>query len=78
MEQPLLKILLIATSVSMIWPGALIIVPLWRILARAGLPPYLALVSIVPLLGHVVVEGLLAFTPWPGKPDARQRVNGTP
>ena len=41
------------------------IIPLWKILPRAGLPPALALVCLVPL-GMVVLWWIVAFKRWPG------------
>ena len=50
---------------------ALLIIPLWRICGRAGFPPALSLIAIVPLLGFLVVAGILAFSDWPAsKPTA--------
>lgn len=42
-----------------------VVVPLWKILPRAGLSPWWALVAIVPL-GLVVLLWVLAFKRWPG------------
>jgi len=43
----------------------LIIVPLWRICARAGFNPALSLIAIIPLLGFLIVAAILAFAEWP-------------
>jgi len=43
----------------------LFIVPAWRILARAGYPGALALLTIVPFLGSLCIFIVLAFTEWP-------------
>ena len=43
----------------------LLIVPAWRILGKAGFPPALSLLMIVPLLGNLCVFIVLAFTEWP-------------
>ena len=43
----------------------LIIIPDWRILGKAGYPPALALLIIVPLLGNLCILAVLAFTEWP-------------
>lgn len=49
---------------------ALIIVPLWRICARAGFSPWLSLLVIVPVFGFILVAAILAFADWPaGKAD---------
>ena len=45
--------------------AALTIVPFWKILPRAGLSPWLALVTIIPL-GTLVLLWVLAFKRWPG------------
>jgi tetrahydromethanopterin S-methyltransferase subunit E len=44
----------------------LVMIPLWRILQRAGLQPALALIALVPYIGIVVVATLLAFARWSG------------
>jgi hypothetical protein len=44
----------------------LVLIPLWRILQRAGLPPALALVALVPYLGILVVAAILALARWSG------------
>jgi hypothetical protein len=43
----------------------LFIVPAWRILGKAGFPPALSLLMIVPLLGNLCVFIVLAFTERP-------------
>ena len=50
-----------------------VVVPLWRILPRAGLSPWWALVAIVPL-GLVILLWMLAFKRWPG--DYGEAVDG--
>jgi uncharacterized membrane protein YhaH (DUF805 family) len=42
-----------------------IIIPLWRILRRAGFAGALSLLQLIPVLGTLVVLAILAFTPWP-------------
>jgi hypothetical protein len=44
---------------------ALVIVPLWRICGRAGLPPALSLLFILPALGPLIVAAVLAYAEWP-------------
>ena len=51
----------------------LLVIPLWRICGRAGFHPALALVAIVPVLGLLVVAGILAFAEWPAA--ARRRLS---
>ena len=41
------------------------VLPIWRILKKAGLSPYWSLWAIIPLFGHLVVMGKLAFSRWP-------------
>jgi hypothetical protein len=43
----------------------LFVIPAWRILGKAGFPPALALLMIVPLLGNICVFVILAFAEWP-------------
>ncbi len=43
----------------------LIVVPLWKICARAGFNPLLSLLAIIPVLGLLAVAVILAFTEWP-------------
>lgn len=48
----------------------LIIVPLWRICARAGFNGALSLLALIPWLGILVVGGILSFANWPAKANA--------
>ena len=43
----------------------LLVVPLWKIHAKAGLRPALSLLVFVPLFGLIVVSAVLAFVHWP-------------
>lgn len=43
----------------------LLIIPLWKICGRAGFNPALSLIAIIPLLGLLIVGGILAFSEWP-------------
>jgi len=45
--------------------AVLVIVPLWRIFARAGFNPALSLLVIIPLLGFIIVTAVLGFSKWP-------------
>lgn len=62
------------TSFSMAHGLALVIfavifgVPLWRIVARTGLPGIMALLLFIPLL-HVGMLWWLAYTRWPRASD---------
>jgi hypothetical protein len=40
------------------------VVPFWRIFARMGLPPWLAIVASVPLVNLIVLY-YVALNPWP-------------
>ncbi|MBW3098867.1 hypothetical protein [Pseudohoeflea coraliihabitans] len=51
---------------------ALFVIPLWRVLPRAGLTKWLALIGIVPF-GAVAMWWILAFKQWPG--DERKSVS---
>ena len=44
---------------------ALQVIPFWRILPRAGISSWVALVAVVPL-GALVLLWVLAFKRWPG------------
>ncbi len=48
-----------------------IILPLWRILVKAGYPGPVSLLALVPIIGVVVVFWL-AFSEWPLERLARQ------
>ena len=45
--------------------SVLLVVPLWKICARAGFPPALSLLALVPWLGFLIVAAVLGFTDWP-------------
>ena len=45
----------------------LVIVPLWRICARAGFSGALSLVALLPWLGVLIVGAILSFANWPAK-----------
>jgi uncharacterized membrane protein YhaH (DUF805 family) len=47
--------------------------PLWRILRRAGLPPWWALLALIPF-GQVPVIGVLAHSRWPVLPERAKPV----
>ena len=44
--------------------AVLLLVPAWRLFQRAGLPPLLSLLILVPTVGVFVVAGILAFARW--------------
>lgn len=49
----------------------LLIIPLWKICARAGLNPALSLIAVIPVLGLLVVATILAFAEWPANAHER-------
>lgn len=51
--------------------SALLIYPLIRICARAGLPRWPAFLVFVPFIGWFIVAYLLAFSRWPTDPHFR-------
>jgi len=46
---------------------AIAIVPLWMIAKRAGLPPAISLLTVIPFLGLIVMY-YIAFAEWPNVP----------
>ena len=44
---------------------------LWRIFKRVGLPPYYALLVLVPVLGMLVALWILARSKWPAFEGAK-------
>lgn len=48
------------------WPplAALTVVPVWKILDRVGLPGWLSLLSVIPIVGLVALW-VFAFGRWP-------------
>ncbi len=47
--------------------GLIIVIPFWKIFDRVGLPSWLAVLMIVPVL-NLVLMYYLAFTEWPAVP----------
>jgi hypothetical protein len=47
---------------------AIVMVPCWFILKKAGFSPWLSLLCIFPTLGTVIVLYVLAFAEWKPKP----------
>lgn len=45
--------------------SVLVIVPLWRICARAGFNGALSLLALIPWLGVLIVGTVLSFAKWP-------------
>ncbi len=51
----------------------LLVVPTWRICARAGFSGALSLLHFVPVVGSLVVMAILAFSDWPaGEADPQK------
>ncbi len=44
--------------------GLIIVLPFWKILGRAGFPPWLSLLMIVPVLNIIMIY-FVAFAEWP-------------
>jgi hypothetical protein len=51
----------------------LLIIPTWRIFARAGFSGALSLLHLVPVVGLLVVMAILAFSDWPAGEAASSR-----
>ncbi|HEX2888719.1 hypothetical protein [Vineibacter terrae] len=50
---------------------AIVTVPFWFILKRAGFSPYLALLNLILGLGTLIVMAILAFSKWPAGESGR-------
>ena len=44
--------------------SALLVIPAWKVFARAGLSPYFSGLVFVPFIGFMLVIAILAFMPW--------------
>ena len=53
--------------------NALAVWPLMRICRRAGFAPWWALLIFVPLIGLLLVAGMLTFRRWPSLPQRPER-----
>ena len=51
---------------------AIMVIPLWRICARAGLNPAFSLFILVPAFGFLIVAAILAFSEWPATSSGRK------
>jgi len=49
--------------------GPLVIVPVWRIFQRTGLPAPLSLLVLIPVAGPLFTGCVLAFARWPKEPS---------
>ncbi len=50
---------------------AIVTVPFWFILKRAGFSPYLALLNLILGLGTLIIMAILAFSRWPAGESGR-------
>jgi hypothetical protein len=48
--------------------AVLVVVPLFRIMKKAGLNPAWSFLIVIPGLGYLAVIGILAFAEWPNEP----------
>ncbi|HTW78454.1 MAG TPA: hypothetical protein VME23_02805 [Terracidiphilus sp.] len=55
---------------------ALVMIPCWMILKKAGFTPWLALLCILPSLGTLVLLYVLAFAEWKVVPAPQQQYPG--
>jgi hypothetical protein len=51
---------------------AVVVYPVWRIYARAGLNPALSLFLAIPFLGWFLVLGILTYAKWPATATPQQ------
>jgi hypothetical protein len=66
--------LLQPTHILILFPlfALLALLPLWRILAKAGYPGPISLLALIPLVG-IVIDFWLAFSEWPLERAAKQK-----
>jgi hypothetical protein len=50
--------------IPMLILGAFVVVPFWKIFDKAGFPPALSLLMVIPVV-NVILVYYLAFTKWP-------------
>lgn len=50
--------------------GLLIVLPFWKIFDRAGFPPWLSILMIVPVLNIIMIY-FVAFAEWPAMPGKK-------
>jgi hypothetical protein len=51
--------------VNLFVTAIIVLYPAWRMFGRAGFPPGVSLVVLVPGVGFLVALGILAFAEWP-------------
>ncbi len=71
MIQKFVMMLIPMMMVGYIIVVALVMVPCWFILKKAGFSPWLSLLCIVPSLGTLVLLYILAFAEWKVIPSAQ-------
>jgi len=59
------SLVLLAILIVHLLFALLLIVPTWRICARAGFSGALSLFHLVPVIGSFIVMAILAFSTWP-------------
>jgi heme/copper-type cytochrome/quinol oxidase subunit 2 len=64
--------MLVIIPMIMLFVIAIVMVPCWFILKKAGFTPWLSLLCIVPSLGTLVLLYLLAFAEWKVVPFPQQ------
>lgn len=50
--------------------GLLFVLPFWKIFGRAGFPPWLSILMIVPVLNIIMIY-FVAFSEWPAMPGKK-------
>ena len=53
----------------LVFIGPVVLVPMWRIFARTGLPRVLSLLVLIPIAGPLFTGCILAFARWPKEPS---------
>jgi hypothetical protein len=53
-----------------------LLIPAWRIFGRAGFPPELALIVLVPYIGPLAAMMILAIAEWPAHKQTNAQQNG--
>ena len=65
---------LVIELISQIVIVLLLVVPLWKIHAKAGKNPALSLFVFIPYLGLLIVSLVLAFSRWPATESAAETI----
>ena len=59
------SLVLVAILVTHVLLALVLIIPTWRICARAGFSGALSLFHLIPVIGSFIVMAILAFSTWP-------------